>query len=132
MVWWYDFILLLYLFFSLPRLIPVYIQNYEFLGIWALKVKTTEHDGLYKGAKSDFESFVESISKKIVENVDETIPELPLKDLVSVLCFACCVTFLLDFLLDFSRPAEIHHILGLGIDTSNQQHRSCLYLTGFV
>lgn len=33
---------------------------------------------------------MESISKVIVENVDETIPELPLKDLVSVLC---CVGF---------------------------------------
>lgn len=95
----------LFVFFLL-RLIPLYSlkrsRTYAFktgfLGIWALKVKTTEHDGLYKGAKSDFESFVESISKRIVENVDETIPELPLKDLVSVLC---CVRF-------FSRPAEIH------------------------
>lgn len=31
---------------------------------------------------------MESTSKKIVESVDDTIPELPLKDLVGILCFA--------------------------------------------
>lgn len=66
---------------------PVCIHKYKFLGTWVLRVGTTEHDGLYKAAKSDFESFVESTSKEIVENVDDTIPELPLKDLVGILCF---------------------------------------------
>lgn len=77
---------------------------------WVLNVITTEHDGLYKGAKSDFESFVESTSKIIVEIVDETIPELPLKDLVSVLCYAflCVDKYAVTFSVGFSRPAEIH------------------------
>lgn len=66
---------------------PIYIHKYKFLGTWVLRVGTTEHDGLYKAAKSDFESFVESTSKDIVGSVDDTIPELPLKDLVGVLCF---------------------------------------------
>lgn len=39
------------------------------------------HDPDYRQSWKDFESFVESITEKIVE-VDETIPELPPKDLV--------------------------------------------------
>lgn len=58
--------------------------SHKFLRTWVLKVIATEHGGLYQGAKSDFESFVGSTSKRIMEIVDETIPELPLKDLVSV------------------------------------------------
>ncbi|KAI2787152.1 hypothetical protein POX_f07515 [Penicillium oxalicum] len=39
------------------------------------------HDPDYRAAKKDFESFVESLSTKIVEK-DTTIPELPVKDLI--------------------------------------------------
>ncbi|KAI5851277.1 hypothetical protein DFP73DRAFT_536599 [Morchella snyderi] len=41
-----------------------------------------ENSGLFKGAKSDFESFIEILSKSIIAEVDDTIPELPLKDLI--------------------------------------------------
>jgi hypothetical protein len=42
-----------------------------------------EKDMIYRTAKSDFESFVEHLNALIPEKVDETIPELPIKDLVS-------------------------------------------------
>ncbi|KAG8528667.1 uncharacterized protein KY384_006354 [Bacidia gigantensis] len=38
------------------------------------------HDADYRQAKKDWDSFVESLTEKIIEN-DETIPELPPKDL---------------------------------------------------
>lgn len=93
---------------------------------WILKFITTEHDGLYKGAKSDFESFVESASKRIVEIVDETIPELPLKDLVSVSCSALLYADKYAFSVGFfpSRPAEIHDELYPILDPGN----STLYI----
>lgn len=39
------------------------------------------HDTDYRAAKKDWETFVESFSEKISEK-DNTIPELPAKDLV--------------------------------------------------
>ncbi|KAJ5365635.1 Conserved hypothetical protein CHP02453 [Penicillium concentricum] len=39
------------------------------------------HDPDYRAAKKDFETFVESLTPKIAE-VDATVPELPIKDLV--------------------------------------------------
>ncbi|KAJ5791017.1 Conserved hypothetical protein CHP02453 [Penicillium psychrosexuale] len=39
------------------------------------------HDPDYRAAKKDFETFVESLTPKIAE-VDATVPELPVKDLV--------------------------------------------------
>lgn len=39
------------------------------------------HDAEYRAAKKDWETFVESLSEKIMEQ-DATIPELPAKDLV--------------------------------------------------
>ncbi|KAJ5607692.1 Conserved hypothetical protein CHP02453 [Penicillium hordei] len=39
------------------------------------------HDPDYRAAKKDFESFVDSLTPKIAE-VDATVPELPVKDLV--------------------------------------------------
>lgn len=39
------------------------------------------HDADYRQAKSDFDTFVESLTDKIIEK-DDTIPELPPKDLV--------------------------------------------------
>ena len=39
------------------------------------------HDADYRQSKSDFDSFVECLTEKIAEK-DETIPELPPKDLV--------------------------------------------------
>ncbi|KOS40798.1 hypothetical protein ACN38_g8354 [Penicillium nordicum] len=39
------------------------------------------HDPDYRAAKKDFETFVESLTPKIAE-VDPTVPELPVKDLV--------------------------------------------------
>lgn len=41
------------------------------------------HDADYRQSQKDFNSFVESLTEKIIEK-DETIPELPSKDLVSV------------------------------------------------
>lgn len=41
-----------------------------------------ENELLYRTAKQDFESFIEKLSQKIVEEVDITVPELPLKDLI--------------------------------------------------
>lgn len=42
------------------------------------------HDPDYRTAWNDFTSFVEALSEKVSE-ADETIPELPVKDLVSAL-----------------------------------------------
>ena len=39
------------------------------------------HDADYRQSKKDFDSFVECLTEKIIEK-DETIPELPAKDLV--------------------------------------------------
>ena len=39
------------------------------------------HDADYRQSKKDFDSFVECLTEKIIEK-DETIPELPPKDLV--------------------------------------------------
>lgn len=41
------------------------------------------HDDDYRAAKKDFETFVESLTAKFSE-MDSTIPELPVKDLVGV------------------------------------------------
>jgi hypothetical protein len=40
------------------------------------------HDADYRISKKDWDSFVETLTEKIIEK-DETIPELPAKDLVS-------------------------------------------------
>ena len=40
------------------------------------------HDADYRQSQKDFNSFVETLTGKIIEK-DETIPELPYKDLVS-------------------------------------------------
>ncbi|KAI5816559.1 hypothetical protein BZA77DRAFT_312341 [Pyronema omphalodes] len=40
-----------------------------------------EHDSFYRAGKADFEKFVEYINATIPERVDDTIPELPIKDL---------------------------------------------------
>lgn len=40
------------------------------------------HDADYRQSQKDFNSFVETLTGKIIEK-DETIPELPCKDLVS-------------------------------------------------
>ena len=39
------------------------------------------HDADYRAAKKDWDSFVDSFTEKVIEK-DETIPELPAKDLV--------------------------------------------------
>ncbi|KAI5799380.1 hypothetical protein FPQ18DRAFT_93794 [Pyronema domesticum] len=41
-----------------------------------------EHDSFYRAGKADFEKFVEYMNATIPERVDDTIPELPIKDLV--------------------------------------------------
>lgn len=41
------------------------------------------YDADYRTSKRDFDTFVESLTEKIIEK-DETIPELPSKDLVRV------------------------------------------------
>lgn len=40
------------------------------------------HDPDYRAAMQDFNTFTEKLSEKVVE-ADETIPELPVKDVVS-------------------------------------------------
>jgi hypothetical protein len=40
------------------------------------------HDPDYRAALQDFQTFTEKLSEKVVE-VDELIPELPVKDVVS-------------------------------------------------
>ena len=42
------------------------------------------HDPDYRQALQDFTTFLEKLTEKVTE-VDETIPELPVKDIVSVL-----------------------------------------------
>ena len=42
------------------------------------------HDADYRQSKKDFDSFVECLTEKVIEK-DETIPELPAKDLVCLL-----------------------------------------------
>jgi hypothetical protein len=39
------------------------------------------HDGDYRASLQDFTTFLESLSEKVIE-ADETIPELPVKDIV--------------------------------------------------
>ena len=39
------------------------------------------HDADYRASKADWDTFVEALTEKIIEK-DETIPELPPKDLV--------------------------------------------------
>ncbi len=41
------------------------------------------HDADYRQSQKDWNSFVESLSEKVIEK-DDTIPELPPKDLVSI------------------------------------------------
>lgn len=51
---------------------------------WCMLTHTrTAHDADYRAAKKDWETFVETLTDKIVEK-DSTIPELPVKDLVSL------------------------------------------------
>ena len=45
------------------------------------------HDADYRQSKKDFDSFVECLTEKVIEK-DDTIPELPPKDLV---CYHCTV-----------------------------------------
>lgn len=49
------------------------------------------HDADYRQSKKDFDGFVECLTEKIIEK-DETIPELPAKDLV------CHILYLLSYL----------------------------------
>lgn len=44
------------------------------------------HDADYRQSKKDFDSFVECLTEKVIEK-DETIPELPAKDLVCLLLY---------------------------------------------
>ena len=41
----------------------------------------TVHDADYRQSQKDFNDFVDSLTEKIIEK-DETVPELPHKDLV--------------------------------------------------
>lgn len=40
------------------------------------------HDAEFRQAEKDWHSFVEKLTEKLVEEVDDTIPELPVKDVV--------------------------------------------------
>jgi hypothetical protein len=43
----------------------------------------TVHDPDYRAALQDFNTFIEKVSEKVIE-ADELIPELPVKDVVSL------------------------------------------------
>lgn len=47
----------------------------------------TVNDADYRSSKNDWDTFVEALTEKIIEK-DDTIPELPPKDLVSDLLYA--------------------------------------------
>lgn len=49
---------------------------------------SSAHDADYRNSKKDWDSFVESLTQKIIEK-DDTIPELPVKDLVSRVEIRC-------------------------------------------
>ena len=44
------------------------------------------HDPDYRTSLQDFTTFLENLSEKVVE-ADDTIPELPVKDIVSLECY---------------------------------------------
>ena len=50
------------------------------------------HDADYRTSKKDWETFVESLNEKIIEK-DDTIPELPVKDLVRTGTLICIFRF---------------------------------------
>lgn len=50
------------------------------------------HDPDYRAAFQDFSTFTEKVSEKIME-ADETIPELPVKDVVSMVKEVHMTTF---------------------------------------
>ena len=68
-------------------------------------MKSVVHDKDYRQSKSDFDAFVESLTPAIIEK-DETIPELPPKDLVGFLPFEVLASTLPDTLL---LPRKISH-----------------------
>lgn len=49
-----------------------------------LQLIVTAHDPDYRAALQDFTTFLEQLSEKITE-MDDTIPELPVKDIVRAL-----------------------------------------------
>jgi Conserved hypothetical protein (DUF2461) len=62
------------------RFWPTWIIEWAF--VWLLTFGcSTVHDADYRTSWKDWESFVESLTEKIVDK-DDTIPELPPKDLV--------------------------------------------------
>jgi hypothetical protein len=46
------------------------------------------HDKDYRNSQKDFEAFVEKLTEMVIER-DDTIPELPMKDLVRLHAFTC-------------------------------------------
>ena len=64
------------------------------------------HDHDYRASKADWDSFVESLTEKIIE-VDDTIPELPPKDLVSYQVISLALFFTK---LDYCRHFEFTEI----------------------
>jgi hypothetical protein len=46
--------------------------------------EVTVHDPDYRAAHNDFVTFLEALSEKVIE-ADETIPELPVKDIVGAI-----------------------------------------------
>lgn len=53
-------------------------MNFEFNANWPLNAA---HDGEYRRALKDWQSFVDATTQTLME-VDETIPELPAKDVI--------------------------------------------------
>lgn len=44
-------------------------------------LRGTVHDPDYRASLADFTSFIEKLTEKIIE-IDDTVPELPMKDVV--------------------------------------------------
>jgi hypothetical protein len=54
----------------------------------------TVHDTDYRASQKDFNSFLEALTQKVIE-ADDTVPELPVKDIVS--CHDPCSRTLVIF-----------------------------------
>ena len=55
---------------------------------WGADFEYIVHDADYRNSKKDWDEFVECLTEQIIGR-DETIPELPAKDLVSISIKTC-------------------------------------------
>lgn len=87
---------------------------------WFADIAAVVHDADYRQSQKDFNSFVESLTEKIIEK-DETIPELPSKDLVSSFLSTCAefkriltdIPWRLSVYIGTYDSAQIQHLIRL-------------------